>query len=234
MAVQSWVEQPVIHKVSWFSRRFVASESEARLPQSNDELQGAINHSELVFKHDQTTTVAKLDLPGEEFVLKRYNPRSQWHKVKRALRRSRALRCWRMSYAFQRAGLMVAQPVLMVEQRFGPICFNAFFASRMIPGKELINLLPDMNDEEQRAVANCIKDAFTKMRVAKITHGDMKASNLIWNDGQLFFIDLDAALKHRHRVTWQKSHQKDLKRFMKNWQGQAQLTSLFKEVLALK
>lgn len=209
----------------------MVSEFIGMLPQSSDQLQQAIEQTDAIFKHGKTTTVTKLAMLEDALVLKRYNPRSQWHKVKRALRRSRALRCWRMSYAFQNAGLNVAQPIFMIEQRFGPIRLDAYFASRMLCGDELFDLLPSLDSQVQREVAESVNDAFARMRQAKVTHGDMKATNLIWSDGKLFFIDLDAAIQHRTLLTWRKSHQRDVKRFMKNWRDNAQLTALFEEVL---
>jgi len=227
MTNKRWVDRPFTSKIGWFSRVFVSQSVPDGVPLSIKRLDLKLAESDSTFKHDRTTTVAILETGEHRLVLKRFNPRNHWHKVKRALRRSRAERCWRMSYAFQRAGLNVAQPVLMVERRFGPVRLTAYFANHLLNGKELLTELPTMNIQEQRQVADALEDAFEKMRVAKLTHGDMKATNLIWSDGKLFFIDLDAAVKHRFNATWLKSHQKDRKRFMKNWQGSADLWSLF-------
>jgi len=225
----SWPNQAVTQRASWFSRVFVANDFAEHLPTLVSELEAALHNTDVAIKHDRTTTVLRLELSNGDFVLKRYNPRNQWHKVKRALRGTRANRCWLMSYAFEQAGLNVARPILMVEKRFGPIRQNAYFVNEHLPGRELLTLLPTMGHFERKAVLNEVRDAFDKMRDAKITHGDMKASNLIWSRGRLFFIDLDAAAKHRSRVTWSQSHNKDRKRFMKNWANESGLLELFKE-----
>lgn len=230
MSDRSWPAQAVTQRTSWATRVFVANDFAEHLPTLVSELETALHNTDAALKHDRTTTVIKLELSSGDFVLKRYNPRNQWHKIKRALRVSRANRCWLMSYAFERAGLNVARPVLMVEKRFGPIRFNAYFINEYLQGSELLTLLPKMGSIEKKAVLQAVKDAFNKMRDAKITHGDMKASNLIWRNGQLFFIDLDAAAKHRNRVIWSKSHNKDRKRFMKNWADHPDLLELFKEL----
>jgi len=179
-------------------------------------------------KDDRTTTVVKLVQQSQDaLVLKRYNPRNHWHKVKRALRRSRARRCWQMSYAFARAGLNVAAPVLMFEQRFGPLRLDAYFVNAFLEGQELLTLLPALDECERRLVATEIRAAFGKMQAAKLSHGDMKASNLIWSQGKLFFIDLDAAQQHRSQFTWFRAHQKDRQRFLKNWADQPEILDVF-------
>jgi len=230
MSEASWLAQAVTQRASWLARVFVANDFAEHLPTLVPELEITLHNTQAALKHDRTTTVIKLELSNGDFVLKRYNPRNQWHKVKRALRGSRANRCWLMSYAFEQAGLNVARPVLMVEKRFGPIRQNAYFVTEYLEGRELLKLLPTMSRLEREAVLHEVLGAFAKMRDAKITHGDLKATNLIWREGQLFFIDLDASAKHRNRVTWSKSHNKDRKRFMKNWSNHPDLLLLFKEL----
>ena len=68
------------------------------------------------------------------------------------------------------------------------------------------------------------------MREAKVTHGDMKATNLMWVNERLFFIDLDGAKKHVSQQSWQHAHKKDVKRFLKNWRDQPDLLSLFDDL----
>jgi len=58
----------------------------------------------------------------------------------------------------------------------------------------------------------------------------MKASNLIWDKGKLFFIDLDAATRHQTTWSWRMAHRKDKKRFLKNWREHPKLLALFNEL----
>lgn len=224
---EHWSSQAVDKKLNWFARIWQTESSKRQLPARKSQLDAALLDTSLAFKHDRTTTVTCIAMGQEKVVLKRYNPRTLGHAFSRSMRRTRARRSWNMSYAFDRAGLNVAAPILMYEQRFGPIRFDAYFASELLHGEELLKVLPAMQPEQQLEVAREVASAFEKMRVAKLTHGDMKATNLIWNHGKLFFIDLDAAQKHRNRVTWNAGHQKDRRRFKKNWHGYQDLMDLF-------
>lgn len=230
MSSTHWSQRRAKHNRNWLR----ALRSDAEMPENSPSTVSELNSMlsdcppHRVLKDDRTTTVASVVFGTKHVVLKRYNPRNQWHKVKRALRKSRARRCWDMSYVFQQAGLNVSPPLLMLEDRFGPFRRNAYFANELLHGKELLNELPNMDGTGKEAVRLAVYDAFSKMSDARISHGDMKATNLLWVDGELFFIDLDAAERHgRWSLTWRASHNKDKKRFLKNWDQEPDIAKLF-------
>ena len=222
-----WLNQPIDRKLQWKKRIWYSNHVDYGLEPECSTLDKLLRQSNNTFKHDQTTTVAQVELGQNTVVVKRYNSRSLAHKFKRALRRSRARRCWNMSYRFQSAGLNVPQPILMCEKRFGPIRRDAFFVNQFLHGEELIKLLPKLGEAQRQAVLDSIKHAFETMRKHRLTHGDMKASNLLWVDKQLVFIDLDAAKQHYSRFSWEFAHKKDKRRFLKNWKDNPQLLKLF-------
>jgi len=144
---------------------------------------------------------------------------------------SRARRCWSMSYVFSQAGLNVARPVFMYEQRIGPLRLDAYFVSETLHAEELLTALPKMNDKEKLAVVVAVDEAFKKMLKAKISHGDMKATNIMWADNKLFFIDLDASKRHTIQALARWKNTKDIKRFLKNWDDQPDLLALFDKLI---
>ena len=224
---RDWLDQEIQTVSNWRHQYWLASSPALQLVPDPEKLDAALAKSHSIYKDDPTTSVAAIKSGDRDFVLKRYNARSQGHKIKRAFRRSRARRCWTMSYHFQRAGLNVAAPTMMFEKRFGPIRSDAYFVNQYLQGNELLGLLPEMSVQQQREVGTAIKYAFEQMHIHKLSHGDMKASNLLWVDGELYFIDLDAARKHLSRFGWQAAHRKDKKRFFKNWRDKPELFQLF-------
>ena len=189
-----------------------------------------ISSSLLPLKNDQTTTVIEHTVVDKNVVIKRYNARNLKHCLSRAVRKSRAQRCWDMSFEFVNIGLNVAEPLLMYEQRFGPLRLDAYFVNEKLSGVELLTALPTMTQGQKEQVVAQIYDAFNKMREAKITHGDMKATNLMWVNEQLYFIDLDASKCHRSDFLFTRANNKDKKRFMKNWKDKPELLALFSEL----
>ena len=235
-----------MHRVDWVSRsteivrdsRFVLRAMQpntVNFPRDSAQLDGILEAADAddILKDDRTTTVSKVVIDGQSLILKRYNARNHWHTVKRAFRKSRARRCWKMSFEFKRAGLNVSEPVMMFEDRYILVRKDAYFANRLLSGDELLTKLPDMSEPEKQQVKAAIFQAFKTMAQAKISHGDMKATNLLWVDQQLYFIDLDAAKKHAHwSPMWSKAHTKDKKRFLKNWDTQPELLTLFSDLTA--
>lgn len=227
---KKWINQQVVASKQWTFKYYLTNQFDFLQPLNRSRLDKHIEGAS-TFKNDQTTTVAKLELSQCSLVLKRYNPRSFSYKLKRALRRSRADRCWQMSYVFARAGLNVARPVFMFEDRFGPICKNAFFAAETINGDELLQALPKMTERERRKVASEFRQALSHMQTHLISHGDMKATNLLWVNETLYFVDLDAARQHSSAKSWQRANRRDCKRFMKNWRDNPELMKLFSWVM---
>jgi len=139
-----------------------------------------------LLKDDKSTTLVKITHNDKEYVVKRFNPRSAWHKIKRALRKTRAASCWEMSHIFQECGLKVPNPVAKIEKKWG--CF----------------------------VTEQIIEIFSIFKENNLSHGDMKATNLLRCNSKLFLIDLDVAKQHRSGLTFLKAHKRDKKRFCRN------------------
>ena len=226
MMSNDWLSQSVKVSKNWLAYSRFVDNPELRINLNRQLLDDKIINADKL-KDDRTTTVVRLTVEGTDTVLKRYNARSVAHKFKRALRRSCADRCWKMSHTFARAGLNVAMPLFMYEERFGFICKNTYFANEYLPGDELLEVLPNMAEAEIERVVTALKEAMTRMQSNKLTHGDMKATNLLWVAGELYFVDLDAARQHLFSTSWKRANLKDRKRFLKNWQNVPELKIAF-------
>lgn len=229
-APTAWWELATVSYRSW--NRFIYSQEAffPYLPMSKAELDGLSANAEQTFKHDKTTTVSLVDVASMDMVLKRYNLKSVWHGVNRLLRKTRARRCWEMSRVFARAGLNVAQPIMMYEQRLGPFRGTAYFVTSLLDGEELLTLLPSLLPPERRIIIDAVKSAFKVMEAANLSHGDLKASNLLWVENELFFVDMDAAKHHLSDIGWRRAHAKDRNRFLKNWQDFPDLLEEFADL----
>jgi len=230
--MKAWMKEPIQTNVNWFEKIVFVKKPECldNLLGSKNTLDELISQAAESFKDGRATTVVPINIQGTEYILKRYNARSALHTFSRAFRKTRAKRCWQRSFDFACAGINVAAPVLMYEQRIGPVRLDAYFLCEKLYGSELLSVLPTMDKEEQQSVFKQMKRVFEKMRTYKLTHGDLKATNIMWVNGELFFIDLDAARKHSVNNTWAHSHAKDRKRFMKNWQNHPELLRLFEDL----
>ena len=239
--MHQWLKDNIINVSGWaFVCRYLTNDKTAsfdldslgidRLRDASQKLDQSMMNASKVFKNDLTTSVAQLDLKAGQYIAKRYNARNIKHHFTRAVRKSRAQRCWDMSFEFARIGLNVATPAMMYEKRVGPFRLDAYFVNEKLSGVELLTALPTMTQGQKEQVVVQIHDAFSKMRKAKVTHGDMKATNLMWVDEQLYFIDLDASKCHCSDLSFARANNKDKKRFMKNWKDKPELLALFSQL----
>ena len=159
--MKDWLDAIVIKKNSIFSRLLFLEHCKkitSMLKQSSEQRINKKGLDELVvnalvsFKNGPATTVVPVKLAESDCILKRYNARSAIHVVSRALRQTRAMRCWQRSYDFAKAGINVATPIMMYEQRIGPIRLDAYFVCDKLEGEELLGLLPMMSLAQQQSV----------------------------------------------------------------------------------
>ncbi|TNE84066.1 MAG: hypothetical protein EP334_00115, partial [Gammaproteobacteria bacterium] len=151
----------------------------------------------------------------------RYNIKSFWHGLSRCWRPSRAWISWKSAHRLELLGIATPKPLGMRENRIGPLRREAYLLTEHVEGENLQAWLlrhggeriPEWLDRE-------ICSLFERMWQGAISHGDMKATNLIVCDQSLFVIDLDALAHHRGRSRFLKHYRRDLQRFMDNWQGE--------------
>lgn len=176
-----------------------------------------------LIKTGDKTSLAKVTVGDLELVIKRYNIINYWHGILRALRPSRAHRCWVYSHAFKELGLDTAEPVAMIENRFGPIRKTSYYVMRYRrgnPGRhELANASPDLLEYYIKKLS----DDLTVLHHNKITHGDLKATNFLWSDNHWVWLDLDATRQHIHRRSFTITWFRDMHRLLRNWENFPQI-----------
>jgi tRNA A-37 threonylcarbamoyl transferase component Bud32 len=190
-----------------------------------DRLEGGL------LKNGRGSTVGRVMVDGLGLVVKRYNIKGFWHGIRRCLRASRAARSWRNAHRLLLADIKTPVPVALVEKRFGPLRSTAYFINEFIDGPRAVDYFPNPNVVEKREVALRIADLLVKLKQAGISHGDMKATNIIISDQHPALVDLDAMRAHGNRWRFGWAHQKDVKRFFRNWQGLPEVDGLFREIL---
>jgi Ser/Thr protein kinase RdoA (MazF antagonist) len=67
------------------------------------------------------------------------------------------------------------------------------------------------------AVGEALQQLFSQLAAARISHGDLKATNLLWDSGRIALIDLDALQVHRRHASWRRAAAVDRARLIRNW-----------------
>lgn len=169
-----------------------------------------------LLKDGGTCTVTKVAASGRPLVVKRYNLKSTRHAVSRLWRPSRAWHSWREGHRLQFLGIATPAPLALVEERIGPLRRRAWLITEYCPGKNLLeHLAADCAPPDAEAAA--LTGLFAAMQRMLISHGDLKATNLLWHEERLLLIDLDATTQHRSPAAWQRAWRRDRARLLRNW-----------------
>lgn len=169
-------------------------------------------------KLGRTATLARVKCRDRRLVIKRYNIKNTRHAISRALRPSRAWHSWIEGHRLQFLGIATPQPLALIEQRFGPLRGKAWLITAFDEGKSLAarhhhtsTVVP------AEAELAAIGKLFRQLMAARISHGDLKATNLLWNGERISLIDLDAMRQHGNYGSFRRVWQKDHERFLANW-----------------
>jgi tRNA A-37 threonylcarbamoyl transferase component Bud32 len=183
-----------------------------------------------LLKDGGTCTVARIASNNRQVVIKRYNIKHWRHALSRAWRPSRAWHSWREAHRLAFHGIATPQPLAMIEERFGPLRGRAFLVTAHCAGQSLLHSL-DPNNEPDPVQGMAIRRLFKALCALRITHGDLKASNLLWQDDEIFLIDLDAMVQHRAQSTFAATWRRDRARFVRNWPATSALARWLEQEL---
>ena len=175
-----------------------------------------------VLKNGVTCTVANVVAGDQMLVVKRYNLKHWRHAMSRAWRPSRAWHSWRAAHRLAFYGIATPQPLALIEERLGPLRGRAFLVTEHCPGRNLRDSLSP-GDEPAPEQQAAILELFRTLCALRITHGDLKASNLLWHDGRVVLIDLDAMVQHRLESAFVRDWRSDRLRLLRNWPADSAL-----------
>jgi len=182
-------------------------------------------HVGQVLKSGNTCTVVHTHLQDQSVVIKRYNIKDWLHGLGRAWRPSRAAASWRNAHRLQYYGMLTPQPLLMYERRYCGMRGRAYFVSAYSPWPDAQAFFQQCHDQALRQhVVQQLVTLCYQWFLLKVSHGDMKASNLQVTDrGDIVVIDLDSMQQHRRTQMALRAHAKDIRRLLQNWQADTSL-----------
>ena len=186
-----------------------------------------------ILKKGSRSTVKSIQVGSHELVIKIYKKMPLHRRFRYALTRSRARQSWESAQVMLAAGIPVAQPLALLEEHQLGIPSRAALLMETASGEDLLGLVErnELTPDQIATIAQSLQSIFCTMRVAKITHGDLKATNIIIDrDLQPVFIDIDAAQQHRSTASYRKLQVKDECRFLANWQSTPEVAKAFAQV----
>ena len=188
-------------------------------------------------KNGNTCTVGIAALANKQVVVKRYNIKNFWHGLNRAFRASRAARSWANAYRLRISNITTAQPLALIEQRWGVLRRRAYYLSEYVDAPDVSQFFAQCaSADDKLIVARQLAALLHKLYLLKYTHGDFKATNIKIVDLKPLLIDLDAMQAHSTGCltdwSFKRGHIKDIKRFIRNWDSDRQTQELIKQALS--
>jgi heptose I phosphotransferase len=181
-------------------------------------------------KRGDTSTVICFDVNNRSFLAKRSNILNFFHLLKRCMGRSRAKKAWQASCLLREVGIPIGKPAGFLEKVycFGLFHATSYFVMEYVPGV-LLNqyITQSISDVEKESIADRIIAIFQQMIEHRITHGDLKATNFLVQEGYPILIDVDSVKMHKSVVSFDRCFKKDMNRFMRNWTEDSLWHSIF-------
>lgn len=184
-------------------------------------------------KLGRTSTLARVEHAGRMLVIKRYNIKGPGHALSRCWRPSRAWHSWVAGQRLRFLGIATPRPLALIERRLGPLRGKAWLITEYCPGENLADRLARHHDDSDSAEElNAVIRLLKQLASARISHGDMKATNLLWAAGQVKIIDLDATRQHGNDTSFRKAWSRDRARFLRNWKEECAVRKRLQAMLA--
>jgi len=178
-----------------------------------------------VLKAGNSATVVRGTIGQHTYVIKRYNVKNLWHGIRRALKpRSRFRLAWCNGHRLALLRIPTARPVALVERRLGVLRGVAYLVMKDLGDHNLLTEVTE-NGPSETVVAE-VTELFLALQAAELTHGDMKATNFLLAEGGVRLIDLDCMRQGGAGLG------RDIRRFLANWDNQAQVQEPFRRAFA--
>lgn len=194
------------------------------------------SNPDIVFlKKGRSATVVKVEMDGQWFVIKRYNLKHLWHRLRRMLRSTRAYRAFRLAHKLTHFHVATAQPIAYLEHHFLGLKARSYLVTELLPATNLGNYCQDKTADDESVIRMAMRVAglLSALKALNITHGDLKKTNILINQQEYpVFIDLDGACEHTTLTGLDRAWKREIKRFLMNFETAPSVKSLFKERLA--
>ena len=154
-----------------------------------------------ILKRGNTCFVSRIQAAGKDIVVKRYNYKGLWHSLRHTFKGSRAKKCWLFGHRLRWLSVPVAEPLAYIELRYCGIIRQSYILNKYIDGQSVLDYVnqPDLDKEARQEARGKTYALLDQIAEHKITHGDLKASNILICDDQPVLIDLDSMKRHRCR-----------------------------------
>ncbi|MBN2018759.1 MAG: hypothetical protein JW749_00880 [Sedimentisphaerales bacterium] len=196
-----------------FNGQFIAGTEPIDFLRSIDELM----EKGVILKRGNTSFVSRLAFNGRDIVIKRYNHKGFFHSLRHTLKKTRAKQSWLYGHRLTWLGIPTPKPLAYIEQRKGGLAWKSYLITEYVEGQKLCNL-PESDGVTRQRRSDVIRELMgllDNLGQYRISHGDLKHSNILITNNGPVLTDLDAMKVHRLNWTYKKRRIKDKERLIR-------------------
>jgi tRNA A-37 threonylcarbamoyl transferase component Bud32 len=222
----SFVRNETLNNLTVYDRDYESTEFLRFL--KNPEVFFASSDTELL-KAGGSSTVAKIKIDDRYYVMKRYNIKDSSHWLRRCMRPTRAATGWRLAQRLRLMGLSTAKPVAFIERQFLGLRGKSYLLTEYSDSENAGDFFANHVDDKaiSQFVAQQMMALFEGLARLRITHGDLKMTNILICKYKPMLIDLDGMREHRNMLGFKRAFQQEIKRFMFNWRDNRTVYNMF-------
>ncbi len=172
-----------------------------------------------ILKRGNTCYVSKINWNRKDVVVKRYNHKGLIYSLCQTIKGSRALRGWLNEHRLGMLNIAVPRPLAYIEQHRGLLVWRSYLVTEYVQGQNLYEFLRDGSVTKQQlsSAATQIRQILDKLGRGRISHGDMKHSNILITENGVVLTDLDGMKVHKFNRTYERRRRKDISRLTRDW-----------------
>ncbi|MFQ6035965.1 MAG: lipopolysaccharide kinase InaA family protein [Sedimentisphaerales bacterium] len=166
----------------------------------------------LILKNGNTSYVSHLSFNGKDVVVKRHNHKGFVHSLRHTIKKSRARQGWLHAHWLRMLQIPTPKPLAYIEKRRGFLLWQSYLVTEYVEGQKLYDFLRDSKTNEQKRsmVTQQIAELLERLGKYRISHGDLKHSNILVTDNGLMITDLDGMKVHKWIWMYKVRKAKDL------------------------
>jgi len=202
--------------IASFDRAFCRGNEAVELADFIGQIEALIDAGQTL-KDDKTCHLSRFTWNGKDIVVKRYNHRGLVHSVRHTIKRSRARRNWLHGHRLRVLDIATPRPLAYIEQRRGMLVWKSYFVTEYVEGPRLYDIFRDNNitQEERLMASQQVTDLVDELGKYKITHGDLKPTNILITYAGPVLTDLDGMKAHTFNWGFKPRRVKDTARLSK-------------------
>ena len=170
-----------------------------------------------ILKKGDAVYVSHITWNNKNIVVKRYDHKGIIHSLRHTIKKSRARKGWLYAHILGTLNIATPRALAYIEQQKGLLIWQSYFVTEYVEGEKLWHFLRDENVAERQKTDEIrqVVKLLDKLWKYRITHGDLKHTNVLVTENGPVLIDLDGMIVHKWELLYRNKRAKDMERFIR-------------------